>query len=417
MSLDILFFTDNFPPETNAAASRVFERALYWVRWGHRVTVITSAPNFPQGRVHAGYRNEWHRIETLGGIRVVRVKTFIAPNEGVLRRGLDFASYMVTAWIASLFERRPDVIVSTSPQFLAAVSGWGAATAKHCPFVFELGDLWPASIADMGAMRHGPALRALEKVELFLYRQSAAVIALTRSFKENLVSRKIPAEKIAVVINGVELSRWSRGPKDAALIDLLNLKDRRVVGYIGTHGLAHALENVIEAADLMREWSDLAFLFVGDGAAKAGLVEQAERRGLRNVVFVPMQPKDRVIDYWRLCDVALVHLKDIPVFETVIPSKIFEAMAMGLPILLAAPVGEAARIVEKAGCGVVVRPGDPENLAEAVRTLVYDQERLTSFARQSLEAGPNFTRERQARHMMDVLEAVVSGQPLPASCA
>lgn len=176
--MHILFLTENFPPERNAAATRVYERACYWVKWGHEVTVLTCAPNFPEGRVFPGYRNKWYQVEMVDGIRVVRLKTFITANEGIVLRTLDFLSFMGGAMVAGLFQKSPDVVISTSPQFFAAVGGWGLAGLRGKPFIFELGDLWPASIAAVGAMEQNEFLRWMERLELFLYRRSAAVIAL-----------------------------------------------------------------------------------------------------------------------------------------------------------------------------------------------------------------------------------------------
>jgi hypothetical protein len=151
--MHVLFLTENFPPETNAAATRVYERACYWIEAGHQVTVMTCAPNFPHGRLMDGYRNRWRQVEEMSGIRVVRVKSYIAANEGIVRRTLDFLSFMATAFFFGLFEKKPDVVVATSPQFFAAVGGWLLATCRRRPFVFELGDLWPASIIAVGAMK------------------------------------------------------------------------------------------------------------------------------------------------------------------------------------------------------------------------------------------------------------------------
>ena len=161
--MHILFLTENFPPEHNAPATHVYERACYWTRWGHRVTVVTSAPNFPEGRVHPGYRNRWYQTEEIEGIRVVRVKTFIAPNEGVVLRTLDFLSFMVAAFAAGLIQARPDVVVATSPQFFTAVAGWALSAVRGLPFIFELRDLWPDSIIAVGAMRESAAIRAMRR--------------------------------------------------------------------------------------------------------------------------------------------------------------------------------------------------------------------------------------------------------------
>jgi glycosyltransferase involved in cell wall biosynthesis len=408
--MHILFLSENFPPETNAAATRVHERACYWARDGHSVTVLTQAPNFPQGRLFEGWRNRWRGVETVDGIRVVRVKTYIAANEGVLRRTLDFVSFMASAVLFGLFEKRPDVVCATSPQFFSAVGGWMLAALRRAPFVFELGDLWPASIVAVGAMRDGPVLRTIERLELFLYRHAAVVVALTRAFKHDLTERGVPAGKIAVVINGVDAMRYGPRPRDAALAAALGLQDRFVVGYVGTHGMAHALEGVLDAAEALQGDDRLRFLFAGPGAAKAGLMADAKRRGLGNVAFLEAQPKSRMPQVWSLCDVALVHLKDTPVFAEVIPSKIFEAMAMGLPILLAAPEGEATRIVRDAAAGICVPAENPAALADAVRTLADGDAARKTYAAASLAAAPRYSREYQAHAMMAALEAAVAGR-------
>lgn len=411
----ILFFTENFPPESNAAATRVYERACYWVAAGHRVTVVTCAPNFPEGRLFPGYANRWRQVEEMDGIRVIRVKTYIAPNRGVVRRVLDFLSFMVTGFLAGRAEcrdpeSRPDVVVSTSPQFFAAVAAWRVAEGAGLPYVFELGDLWPASIAAVGAMRPNPALRLLERLELTMYRRAACVVALTGAFKDNLVARGVPPGKVAVVINGVDLPRYAPRPRDAALAAEWRLGDDFVVGYVGTHGMAHGLGNVLQAADRLRGEAGLRFLFAGAGAERDALIARAGAMRLDNVTFLPRQPKEDMPRVWSLCDVALVHLKDTPVFAGVIPSKIFEAMAMGLPVLLAAPEGEASRIVERAGAGLCVPAEDPGALAEAARRLKADAGLRRRLAEASLAAAPGHSREHQARHMMAVLRAVVDGR-------
>jgi glycosyltransferase involved in cell wall biosynthesis len=406
--MHILFFTENFPPETNAAAARVFERACYWAAWGHQVTVMTCAPNFPQGKLYPGYRNAWRQVEELNGIRVVRVKSYIAANEGVVRRTLDFLSFMATGFIAGIFERKPDVIVSTSPQFFAAVAGWALGAIRRRPFIFELGDLWPASIIAVGAMRPGRVIRLLEKMELFLYRQSAAVVSLTESFRRNLTRRGIDPGKISVVMNGVDLPRYGPRPKDGELQKSWSLQGKFVVGYLGTLGMAHGLANVLDAAALLRERDDIQFLLVGPGAERRALIAEAQRRGLANVTFADAMPR-----VWSVCDVALVHLKDSPVFAEVIPSKMFEAMAMGLPLLVAAPTGEATRIAEEDKAGLCVAAADPAALAEAVSRLKTDDDLRNAYAARALAAAPSHSREAQARSMLDILQSVLTSPARP----
>jgi colanic acid biosynthesis glycosyl transferase WcaI len=392
--------------ETNAAATRVHERAVFWRRWGHQVTVLTTAPNFPQGRLFDGYKNRWWQRETLDGIEIIRVKTFIAANEGVALRTLDFVSFMASAFVAGLFLRRPDVVVATSPQFFTAIGGWAIAAMRRLPFVFELGDLWPRSILAVGALRAGRIIDLLERIELFLYRRAKVVIALTHAFKDNLVARGIPAAKITVIRNGVDLARYKPRTRDLDLAGSFGTADKFVVGYIGTHGLAHDLGNVLAAAERLRDGRAVAFLLVGAGAEREKLIAEAQRRALANVVFVPMQPKDAMASIWSLCDVALVHLKDSPAFSEVVPSKMFEAMAMGLPILLVSPAGEASQILVEDGAGLWVPAGDPSALADGVRRLFKNPSLCRALALRSLAAAQDYTRERQAELFIAALEQV-----------
>jgi len=398
--LNILFLADNFPPEKNAQASRVYERACHWVKWGHRVTIITCAPNFPEGKVYSGYKNKLYQTEYMGGIRVVRVKTFIAANVGTVRRILDYVSYLPASFCAGLLQARPDIVAATSPLLFAAMSGWALARVKRVPFVMEVSDLWPDSIIAVGAMKRSPILRLLEKIELFLYRQAAQIAVLTPAFKRNLVQRGVAASKIAIAMNGVDLSRYEPRPRDNGLALQWGIsEDDFVVSYIGTLGMAHGLGKVLECARLI-EHANVKFMFVGPGAERENLVREASKLGLKNVIFVPPQPKEEIPRFWSLSDIALVHLKDTPLFRTVIPSKIFEAMGMGLTILLVAPEGEASRIILEENAGIWVPAGDPGALAEAVQLLANDPALRFSLAESSRAAAPRHSREQQAEEMM-----------------
>lgn len=402
--MHILFLSDNFPPETNAPATRLFEHARHWVRAGHRVTVVTCAPNFPGGRVFEGYSNRWWQRETMDGVEVVRVKTLIVRNTGFLLRILDYLSFMVMGLLGGLFIRRPNLVVASSPQFFAGVGGWALSVLRRLPFVFEVRDLWPASITAVGAMRESLLIRLLEKLELFLYRRARNIVVVTEAFRKDLIRRGIPAEKIEVVTNGVDLERYQPRPRDPETARRFGVEERLVIGYLGTHGLAHALENVLTTAGRLRDLPRVHFLFVGDGAAKAELQQEADRRGLINVSFHPMQEKERMPELWSLCDVVLVHLKDMPVFETVIPSKIFEAMGMGLPVLVAGPDGEAADLVRRAGCGAWVPAEDPERLEACIRDLSGRPEYRKQLGDASRRAAALYDRNHLAARLLGVFD-------------
>ncbi|MBI4061608.1 MAG: glycosyltransferase family 4 protein [Elusimicrobia bacterium] len=401
----ILFLSDNFPPEVNAPASRTFEHCRRWAAAGHDVTVLTSVPNFPRGVVFPGYRNRLWQRETMDGVRVLRVWTYIAANEGFARRIADYLSYMLAATLASPLAGGADVVIGTSPQFFPVCAAWIVARLKRAAFVFELRDLWPESIRAVGAMKDGLILRLLERLELFLYREAAAIVSVTHSFKEVLARRGVDPEKIFVVTNGVELSRFHPMPRDAALAAKLGFEGKTVAGYIGTHGMAHALETIIDAATLVRArpgGEDFRFLLLGDGANKESLKKRALEKNTDNVLFIDTVPKDDVPRYWSLLDVAVIHLRRTELFKTVIPSKLFESMGMGIPVLLGVE-GESARIVERNGVGAVFEPQNAEALARELMNFKSHPEIGAAWRRRGPEAAKNYDRANLAAAMLDVL--------------
>jgi colanic acid biosynthesis glycosyl transferase WcaI len=404
--MKILFLSDNFPPETNAPAARTYEHAVRWVRAGHQVTVITCAPNFPEGVVHPGYKNYFHHVELMAGIRVIRVKTYITANEGFLWRTLDYMSFMFSSVLAGLFEKRPDVLVATSPQFFCACAGWLLSVLRGLPFVFELRDLWPATILAVGAMKRGFVIRLLEWIELFLYRHADGIVSLTEAFKKDLVGRGVSETKIAVITNGADLEHFIPVMKDIDLASQIDVDGKFVVGYVGTHGLTHGLETVLEAAKLLKDEPSIVLMFVGAGADKAHLQQKAREEGISNALFLQHQPKDRMPRLWSVCDLALIPLKNQEIFRTVIPSKLFEAMAMGVPIVMSIPEGEATEVLKRCGAGVDVPPENPGAMAEAIRCLMRDNVQRASLRANGIRMAGHYSRENQANNMLSVLDAV-----------
>lgn len=407
--MHILFLTDNFPPEVNAPASRTFEHCREWVNAGHRVTVITCAPNFPRGQVFDGYRNKIFAREAMDGIEVVRVWSYITANEGFVRRTLDYMSFMASATPASLRVDRPDIIIATSPQFFTACAGYIVSRLRRVPYIFELRDIWPESIRAVGAMKQSRVLDWLEKLELFLYRKSAAIISVTHAFKRNLTERGIDPDKIHVVTNGADLSLFRPRPRDAELADTHGLTGKFVAGYIGTHGMAHALQTLLDAAQILQQQGrdDIHLLFLGNGATKANLIARAADMNLHNVTFVDSVPKSEVVKYWSLLDASIIHLRKIDLFETVIPSKLFECMAMGIPVLHGV-AGESADIVRNENVGLSLEPENAQQLAVSIVRLKEDPELINQFRRNGPVAAARYDRRSLAMSMLQHIEDAVA---------
>lgn len=411
--MHILFLTDNFPPEVNAPASRTFEHCREWVTAGHQVTVITCAPNFPKGKVFPGYRNRAWQREEMSGITVIRVWTYITANEGFVKRILDYVSFVMPAVLASLFVPRVDVVVGTSPQFFTACAAYIAGTLKRVPWIFELRDIWPESIRVVGAMRQSSLLDLLERLELFLYRKSSAIISVTNSFRESLIRRGIAAKKIYVITNGVDISRFSPIEKDPELVREYGLEGKFVAGYIGTHGLAHSLGTILDAAKLLKQGPDgdrFRFLLLGDGANKPALIERATREGLDNVIFVDTVSKDEVVRYWSLLDVSVIHLKKADLFTTVIPSKLFECMGMAIPVLHGV-AGESADIVREENVGLLFEPENAEALCEGMRRLATDKGLYECLKENGPRAAQKYDRRNLARRMLGLIRTLAPGWP------
>lgn len=406
--MHILFLSDNFPPEVNAPASRTFEHCREWVADGHKVTVITCAPNFPKGKVFDGYKNRFWQSEEMAGIRVIRVWTYISANDGFIKRILDYLSFMVAAVLAAIFVGRVDVVVGTSPQFFTACAAYITGCLKRVPWVFELRDIWPESITAVGAMPQSFLLDFLEKVELFLYRRATVIVSVTHAFRGLLGRRGIDVEKIHVVTNGVDISRFSPREKDAELVGGLGLAGKFVAGYIGTHGMAHALDTVLDAAAILADAPDgelYRFILLGDGAEKNTLVERAEREGLSNVMFVDSVPKDQVVRYWSLLDISIIHLKNNELFTKVIPSKLFECMAMAVPVLHGVR-GESAKIVAAEDVGIIFEPQNGEALVAGLRKLQNDVSLYQRLKTNGPLAAKRYDRKVLARKMLGILKAV-----------
>ena len=362
--MKILFLTDNFPPEVNAPASRTFDHCREWAAAGDEVTVITCAPNFPQGKVYAGYRNRWRSEEIVDGIRVIRVWSYISANKGFFKRTLDFISYSVTAFLAGLFVKT-DVIIATSPQFFTALSGRTLAFLRRKPWIMEVRDLWPESIKTVGALKDSLFIRYFEWQERRCYRSARSIVVVTDSFRRTLAARGIPAEKIHVVKNGVDRNLFRPMAKDAALVRELGLAGKTVVGYIGTHGMAHKLDFILRCAARLKFRPEFHFILLGDGAERENLLRLRDELGCSNVTMLGPVSKQEVGRYISVLDICLINLKKSELFTTVIPSKIFENAAMGIPLLMGVG-GEARELVESYGAGLCF---EPENEADFMAVL------------------------------------------------
>ena len=400
----ILFITDNFPPEVNAPATRTYEHCQEWIKKGVEVTIITCVPNFPHGKVYDGYKNRLFQKENVDGIEGNVSSNELSTSSGFSKRVLDYVSFAFMAFWIGLFQKY-DVIIATSPQFFTTWTAWGLSKIHRKPWIFELRDLWPESIKTVGAMKQGKVIDRLEKIELGLYRDADRVVAVTDAFKTNLIGRGIDADKIEVVTNGSNMELFSPRQKDLDLLKSLKLEDKFVVGYIGTHGMAHSLDFIVRSLAKIDDES-IHFLFIGDGAMKKKIVALAEEQELKNITFLAPASKEEVPRYLSIADVSFAPPVRLAVVKTAIPSKIFEASAMQKPTLLGVE-GQAQEIIEKYDAGFCFKPENEMDFLLKIKE-IRDEVRYKELQAGCAKLAENFDRKRLADKMLDIVQQVAN---------
>lgn len=399
--MKILFLTDNFPPESNAPATRTYEHCIEWLKKGAEVTVITCAPNYPKGELFPGYKNKWKQEEMMDGIKVIRVWTYITPNRGLVRRIFDYLSFCITAFIASL-SVSTDVIIATSPQLFTALAGYLASKFKQKPWILEIRDLWPESISAVGAMKESKLLKLLDQLVMFLYRNADQVVVVTDAFKRRVHSCGAELNRIHVVKNGVHLHKFQNQLKDHSIISAHQLQGKFIVAYIGTHGMAHNLDFILDCAAEVKN-DNIHFLFVGEGAMKSRLLKQLKALELTNVTMLDAVLKPEVPRYISVADVALIPLKKKNTFKKVLPSKIFENAAMMKPILLGVE-GEAKEVIESYHAGLCFEPGNKTDFLSKLNSIYEDKQQYKAFQEGCIRLAEDFDRESLALKMYGVIE-------------
>ena len=404
--MHILLISDNFYPETNAPASRGFEHCKVWVSQGHKVTVITSFPNFPRGKVYSGYKNKLYQFENIKGINILRVWTYMAPNSGIWKRMLDQLSFMITAFFGGVFLKNIDVVIGTTPHIFTPVSAVLISKIKNIKFILELRDLWPDSMVAVGMDNKFFLFKLAKFLEKKLYFSAHKIIPVTNSFSTYLIKMGIPKSNIKVVMNGVDISffdfKKSKYIKRSSKIFQIS--------YIGTIGMAHSIHTIVEAANIMKnDFYDLPIKFqiIGDGAERKTI--EKEIYNLENIILLPLVPKEKIIEYLDRSDLGIIHLKKNDLFKTVIPSKMFEYMAMGIPILHGV-LGESYEIIRKHNLGIYFEAENPQDLCASIIKLYNEKSLYNEISKNCVKTSFLFNRESLALDMLLEIKKAVRNE-------
>jgi glycosyltransferase involved in cell wall biosynthesis len=394
--MKIIVICHYFPPEIGAPSARLYEMAKRWVELGNEVHVVTCFPNHPTGIIPDEYKGMKYKLENMDGIHVHRNYVYATQNKGFIKKTLGHISFMFSSVFYSMKKiDKPDVIITSSPTFFSIFSGYWYSLRKKADFILEIRDLWPAAMIELGVMKEGVVTRLLEMMELFFYRKSKKLIMVTQSFKDNVVGRGINEDKVHVITNGFSQELFYPKEKNQELINKYNLRDKFVISYVGAHGISQNLSTFLEVAKKLRKHKNIEFIFVGEGAEKDKLKQIVREEDLSNVQFIDAQPKDQIPDFYNSSDLCLIPLKNIELFKTFIPSKMFEIMACGVPII-ASLEGEAAQILKDSKAAKVVKPDNPDEIATAIEELINNREEYN----QMKAHGPEFVEKSYSRNKL-----------------
>jgi glycosyltransferase involved in cell wall biosynthesis len=394
--MHILYLSQYFPPEVGATQTRAYEMARGLVQAGHRVTMIAEVPNHPSGIVPPEYRGQWVERSQLDGIDVLRVWVKASPNKTFRTRMAFYLSYMAdAALVGALKARGPfDVVYATSPPLFVGAAGLALHWLKRAPFVFEVRDLWPESAVALGELRSPRAIAWAGQLEELCYNRASRIVVVTEGIRQRLIERGIPAGKLALLPNGANTDLFQPQPALGAQFRTAHglPADAFVAVYAGIHGIAQGLETVLHAASLLRNEPGVRFVLVGEGPVKAELQASRAELNLDNVLMLPEQPRSAMPAILSASDAAIVPLRKLDLFQGALPSKMFDAWACELPLLLSID-GEARRTLDAAQGGLYVPPEDPAALAQAIRSLAARPDRGRSLG----QNGRRYTEQHHSR--------------------
>lgn len=413
--MHIGYVVQDFPPEVGAGPARVTEMSHRWQALGARVTVVTAMPNrrIPgrgEGEIDPRYRGKLFLEEDWKGIRTLRSWLYTGDGRGFVTKMVNNATFMMTGMLHALAKREKfDVIIASSPPFLPHVSGAMLSRARNVPLVLEIRDLWPDYMVAFGMLSNQRSRRALFGLERWLLAQADRTVVVTDSFKERVINKGVPAGLVDVIPNGVELDDYFRSDEPAPIAGMSNDADF-IVGYLGTFGRGQGLASVVRtAAELEKTHPEIKFILAGDGPDKPAVEAEVAASGARNVILHPPILREQTRAFYNACDVCLVPLAPIPIFNETVPSKLFEVMACERP-LVASVSGEGAKIVNESGGGVVSAPGDAAGLAAAILRVRHMSapEKEAMGARARRYVAENYNRRTLADRYFEILARLAS---------
>jgi len=367
--MKILFLTQYCPPEVGAPQNRIFEFAKQLKKFGHEVSILTAMPNYPKGEIFEGYKDKKVVREEIDGIKIIRTSIYVSKEKTFTKRLKNYLSFAFSSvFTGTKYIENQDVVITESPPLFLGWSGYYISKKKKAKYVFNISDLWPESAVKLGMLHNRALIKMSTWLEEFCYKKADAVTCQTRGIVDNIVERGFEKSKVHLITNGVDTEFFNKKFRDNDFRKKIGVKNKFAICYAGIHGLAQGLEVIIDTAEKLRNYDDIQFIFVGDGPEKQKLMDMVAVKGLENVTFLPVQAKTNMPSIIASMDATIIPLKKLDLFKGALPSKMFEALASELPIILAVE-GEAEKLIKDANAGITVEPENSDDIAEAVLKL------------------------------------------------
>ncbi|USK28334.1 glycosyltransferase family 4 protein [Bacillus sp. CMF21] len=403
--MKIVYITQHFPPEIGAAQGRAFDMSTNLSNLGHDLHVLTAFPNHES--TSKLYSKE--KVNKLSVYRSFRIRD---TKKSSIRRLANYLSFMCSSIFSGLFVKKPDIVYATSPQLFQGVTGYVLSRIHRTKFVFEVRDLWVDFAEILGQFKNKKLLNLARKLENFIYKQADLIVVVTHGYKDRLIDLGISADKIIVIPNGVNPNTLKPVIKRNDVKKEYGIEDKFLVLYTGNIGAAQGLKTIITAAVKLKDDPSVCFMFIGEGVEKEDLMEQVKANGLTNVLFLDSKRKEELASYYDSADLGIVSLKKHPLFEITIPSKVFDYMAVSLPVLIGVE-GEAREIVEKNHAGFTFEPENPEDFIRALKIAQSQPETLKEMKKNLRHhLLQSFNRETQAAELSQALHCCNESQSI-----
>lgn len=368
--MQILLITNYFEPDSGAAAARLSRLANLLQQRGHQLTVLTSLPHYPQGRIHQGYRRRWTVVEKRNGLRVIQAWLWATRSSRISRKFISQISFMLTAMLRGLFIPKPDVVLIEAQPVFTAIAGVFLARLKRRPYVLNVSDLWPDHLLSVGAMtEQSRVYRVARWVVDGMYRRAAAIVAMSPAWAQAIEGHIGPTDKLTIIYNGVDLDRFRPDIEHSAFRDQYGLATAKIVSFIGTLATQYDFELMLDAARQLKDKATI--LLIGQGSQAEAIRQQIALGGLEHLHWLEWVDYAEMPMVWNAAALTFWAMRNHPLYTGTIPAKLYEALACGIPIV-ASMSGVGAAMIAESGAGVVVPTGDGTALVEAMCRLLDD---------------------------------------------